>query len=316
MIVVRLDAASLARVRLAASPVTEAVMWLWLTATGGRHGVFGDPGAAARYTLRDPDVALLARVLAASSTYIPDLLTPKPVAGSAKHALRWQLETIRETPRQAALTQLAGYPDAGDEVRHAAERGTFAARAANGLRTFWRHTLADGWPGLHGRIQADLAIRSRLMVEHGIGAVLGSIHPSVVWTGLDLHVHKDFDDEMHFTEDELVLVPSVLAWPKVLAQLCDPARAVLCYPAHGVGVSAAGPNPGALARLLGNTRAALLRDLDVPRSTTDLSKRHQLAPATVSYHLRVLHSSGLVTRLRDRRTVLYRRTEQGDALHD
>jgi DNA-binding transcriptional ArsR family regulator len=39
-----------------------------------------------------------------------------------------------------------------------------------------------------------------------------------------------------------------------------------------------------------------------------------LAPATVSYHLSVLHGSGLVAKSRDSRSVLYRRTEVGDRM--
>lgn len=67
-----------ARLRLAPSPVAETLDWLRLTARGERHRELGDPGPAARFALRDRDVALLGRVVAASSRYTPDLLTPGP----------------------------------------------------------------------------------------------------------------------------------------------------------------------------------------------------------------------------------------------
>jgi hypothetical protein len=54
VIQVELDAATVARVRVAASPLFEAVSWLAAVATGTRHPVFGDPGAAARFALREP----------------------------------------------------------------------------------------------------------------------------------------------------------------------------------------------------------------------------------------------------------------------
>ncbi|MGH3739678.1 MAG: ArsR/SmtB family transcription factor [Micromonosporaceae bacterium] len=51
--------------------------------------------------------------------------------------------------------------------------------------------------------------------------------------------------------------------------------------------------------MYGDTRARLLADLDGPRSTAELSTRHDVAPSTVSYHLRVLHQAGLITRHRE-----------------
>ncbi|MFL6141027.1 MAG: DUF5937 family protein [Labedaea sp.] len=319
MIRAHLDAASLARIRLSASPASEAVSWLRLTANGQKHAVFGDPGPAARFALRDPDVALLAKTLPPGARYVPDLLTPKPLAGSAEQTWTGQVDAIRETPRETVLDQLDECAAVGQTVdravRDAAERGTFARRAASGLATFWRYAVADAWPVLHGRMQADLVNRTATMAAHGVGALLGSLHPTVSWTGQAIEVDKPFEEELHYAGTELVLAPSVLGWPKVLVQLCDPAEAVLAYPALGVGAEPGATVADGLSRLLGATRASLLRDLDVPRSTGDLSTRHQLAPATVSYHLKVLHGSGLVTRTRDRRTVLYRRTEQGDALH-
>jgi DNA-binding transcriptional ArsR family regulator len=312
VIVVHLDARSLARVRLAVSPASEAIAWLRLTATGRSHAVLGDPGPAARFALRDPDVALLAGVLAIRDDYMPDLLTPKPAPGAALAA---QLETIAQTGPAVVNEQLAHFPGIAANVRDAITLGTFANRAAGGLAKFWRHAIADSWPQLHDRMQADLAIRAKTMLTHGIGGLLGSLHSSVAWTGNSLRVSQSFHEELSYNDNEIVLSPSVLAWPRVLTQLCDPQSALLCYPASGVGTNATADQVGRLGDLVGRTRATLLRDLDIPRSTTDLSSRHQLAPATVSYHLQVLHNSGLVTRTRDRRTVLYRRTDQGDALH-
>jgi DNA-binding transcriptional ArsR family regulator len=312
---VHLDAASLARVRLATSPAAETVIWLRRTATGTPHPVFGDPGPAARFALRDPDVALVADILTSSPKYMPDLLTPKPRPGRGGEVWRDQLDLIRDTTTEAVLTQLAECAAVSDEVRTEAEHGRFARRAARGLSLFWRHAVADAWPELNDRMQADLAIRARTVLTYGIGALLGSLHPLVTWTGTDLEVHKPWDVSVAYEGAELVLAPSILSWPNLLVQVCDPSEASIFYPARAVGVEGAGEEGGGLARLLGNTRATLLRDLGVARSTSDLSERHQLSPATVSYHLRVLHGSGLVSRLRERRKVLYRRTEQGDALH-
>jgi DNA-binding transcriptional ArsR family regulator len=309
VITAHLNAASMARVRLAVSPACEAVTWLRMTAFGNRHPVFGDPGPAARFALRDPDVALLATVLSANDRYMPDLLTPKPVAGPANRVWDRQLEMTRETSPEAVVAQLELCPDVVSR-----DAGAFARRAANGLNVFWRHAIADSWPGLQERLRADLTVRAETMATHGIGALFDTLSPKVSWTGSGLTVYNVADFEVRLAGAELVLAPTVLAWPEVWSQLTDPADAMLSYPALGVGSNAPTAGDGTLGRLVGNTRATLLRDLTVPRSTTELSVRHQLAPATVSYHLRVLHGSGLVTRSRDRRTVLYRRTEQGDAL--
>ena len=65
---------------------------------------------------------------------------------------------------------------------------------------------------------------------------------------------------------------------------------------------------GALARLLGGTRATILASLDAPTSTTDLAARLGLSPAGVSRHLVVLRDAGLLTATRHGHEVRYGRT--------
>ena len=310
MIRANLDADTLARVRLALSPAAEAAAWLGLTAARGQHPVFGDPGAAARAALSDPDAALVAAVLppAGVRSYTPDLLTPKPIAG-----LDDQLDRIAATPPDMVAAQLA---DTGRvfpaSVRDAVDRGTFAPRAASGLRTFWAAAVADGWAALRATMEADLATRARTMATRGVGAMLDSLHESVSWADGALNIRSAWQEEFTLSRVEIVCVPAVLAWPRLSIQLCDPADAVLGYPAAGIGARATGPR--SIDKLVGPTRAALLRDLDVPRSTAGLASRHPLAAATVSYHLKVLQRSGLVVAHRSGQFVLYQRTESGHAI--
>jgi DNA-binding transcriptional ArsR family regulator len=44
------------------------------------------------------------------------------------------------------------------------------------------------------------------------------------------------------------------------------------------------------------------------------NRRLKVTPSAVSQHLKVLYATGLVTRARDRRQVMYRRSQLGDAL--
>jgi len=313
-----LDADCLARVRLAASPVAEATAWLGLTARRGRHPVFGDPGAAARSALADPCAALVAAILPPPGrpAYTPDLITPKPgTARDVAGLLGEQLDRIAATPRDEVAQQIewsgVRLPPA---ARAAVERGTFAANAANGLRRFWAAALADGWAELRAIMEADLAGRASTMAGHGVGAMLGSLHPSVAWHAGTLSIDGTWSEEFTLSGVEIVCVPAVLAWPKLSVQFCDPRDAVLGYPAIGVGARAGGRVTRPVDRLLGPSRAALLGDLAVPRSTAGLSTRHRLAPGTVSYHLKVLQRAGLVRSRRDGKFVLYQRTESGCAL--
>jgi DNA-binding transcriptional ArsR family regulator len=88
---------------------------------------------------------------------------------------------------------------------------------------------------------------------------------------------------------------------------------VFSYPADAIGQRRP-PVPTSLADLIGPSRAALLGDLAVARTTAELSDRHGLTSATVSHHLGVLLRAGMLVRRRHGRVVLYRRSARGDGL--
>ncbi len=325
MILVDVDSASLARVRLTPSPAYELVGWLMLAAQGRRHPVFGDPGPAARTALRDPRTALIAAILpSAGRGYIPDLLTPQPPAGRRARLLEAQLDAVAATSPDVVGRQLAwcaAERALPGEVRAAARTGTFATRVAQGMRVFWQATLADGWAALQGTLDADIRARSHRLAEFGVGDVLATLHPDLRWAGGRLEVHKPYQERLALRDDELVLAPSALRWPALGVQICAPGNAVLCYPADGLGSDRARPGASAghrrrraVSALLGITRGALLCDLAEARSTGDLSARHGLAPATVSHHLGILLRAGLVHRTRDGRVVRYQRSASGDVV--
>ena len=80
-----------------------------------------------------------------------------------------------------------------------------------------------------------------------------------------------------------------------------------------MGAEAAGLDER-LDLLLGHGRAAVLRALERPATTTELARRLRYAPSTVSAHLDVLARAGLVDRHRVRRSVFYGLNETGTSL--
>jgi DNA-binding transcriptional ArsR family regulator len=318
VIVVELDGPTLGRTRIALSPLADALCWLRLAAAGRRDGVFGDPGAAARSVLSHRDVALVAALLPAGGVgYTPDFLTPKPVG--VGDALARQLHDVAATCDEALHEQILVHRFGGTtpttSVRTALGDGTLAARAANGLAVYWREVVAEPWRKFHPVLQADVARRSVTAGRDGVGAMLASLDPKIGFSGTTLRVEVGSWAERHrFVDADLVVAPTLFGWPRVSSQLCQPDQAVLGYPASGIGTSTPPSRSASLAALLGETRSALLGDLGLPRSTHELSERHRLSAATISYHLGILHGSGLLTRTRDRHHVLYQRTRRGDLL--
>ncbi|WP_262403693.1 ArsR/SmtB family transcription factor [Actinomadura sp. CNU-125] len=91
----------------------------------------------------------------------------------------------------------------------------------------------------------------------------------------------------------------------------------LMYRARGVAALWESREPrdaDAVGKLVGRTRADLLRLLAEPATTTWLSARLRMSLGGVGDHLAVLREAGLVTRERRGRSVLYRRTALGDDL--
>lgn len=157
--------------------------------------------------------------------------------------------------------------------------------------------------------------RSRQLAVGGARELFADLHPNVRWLGDRLVVTRSWEYSASLG-DGLVLVPTSFSWPDVTVMV-EPYRPMLIYPATGVGTlwtSGPPPAPGALAALLGRTRAQILTALADPATTSVLARRMSLTPGAVSQHLTVLADAGLVTRRRLGREVVYRRTPVGDSL--
>ena len=70
----------------------------------------------------------------------------------------------------------------------------------------------------------------------------------------------------------------------------------------------------ALVGTLGRVRAQLLTVLDEPASSTELGVRFGVTTSAAGQHLRALRAAGLVSSTRYGRSVLYLRSELGNAL--
>lgn len=320
MFTLRVDAETVARTRFSPSLAAESLAWLKLAADAARHPVFGDPGPLARAALAHPDVALLLDLLPRpGEVYTPDLLTPQPgTATRHRDLLDEQIARIEATTQDDVETQVLAHtrvhwsrplPVA---ARRSVEAGTMPRRLANGLARFWREALAEDWAGLQAVLDREITDRATTIARRGVGGVLETLHPAIGWAGDAITLAKPFDGEADVGGWELVLAPGVLSWPGTSVQIDVPGQVVLCYPAQGIGAD--GPRPGGIAPVVGTARAALLADLETPRSTAELAARTGYAPATVSYHLGALHRAGLVSKARDGRFVLYQRTAQAVVL--
>jgi DNA-binding transcriptional ArsR family regulator len=205
---------------------------------------------------------------------------------------------------RAALRGLRGDP--------AGARGVLADL----LAACWERLLAPVWPQLRDVLEGDLVERSRRLAAGGMERLLADLHPDVAWRDGRIEVDKPVNERRALDGAGLVLMPTAFGGFGPVVLLDPPWQPTLAYPARGTAALWLPPrrDDGALAALVGRTRATLLAALAEPATTTRLAARHRLAPATVSEHLRVLHATGLVTAHRAGREVRYTLSPIGHAL--
>lgn len=328
MIELTVDATGLARSRFAVSPLHEAVATLlpW----GLQPAPDADPWVArARRVLRRARLPLLSELALDGGGYVPDFLSPHPCGPSP--SVEEELERVRRTPPERVLDELEalreGRPHTGlagaelpPGVQRAMARGGahVARQMADEMRRYWELAFAPHWESAKAVLNAEVDRCAGILARHGAARLFNSLHPGIRWADGTLHVESRF--RIALPVPLVVIVPSLVApWPGVAV---DPTHdggrpPMLVCPVRDRAIAntitPAAPSPET-ARLLGHTRAGLLAALAQPTSTTQLAARHFLSPATVSYHLGVLHQAGLVTRTRSGRSVLYRRTSEGSRL--
>jgi DNA-binding transcriptional ArsR family regulator len=325
MIELELSVEDLGRIRFALSPLCETVTSLRTLSTNLANGWHSPWLRQVRPRLEALDLTLLTTVVRPVG-YLPDFLLPPPVR--RRPSIQTELAAITATPPPLVareLHHLAEHPltqrGIGREGQALLRR--LAADPAHGrdwivaeLRRYWQVALAPYWESIRALLTADLDDRLNQLAEGGLKALFSTLHPHVTFHGDTLRIVKYYRGRARLNRRGLVLVPSVFAWPDVIVRTADP-EPILTYPARGLGrlwEPRGGVPVSPLAEVLGRSRAAILAQLALPMSTTQLAAALELTPPTVSTHLHALQAAGIVRSIRDGRTVVYRRTRLGEQL--
>lgn len=312
----------LADTRFALSPVQEALFSLW---------VLRDPGLLALHlpwrrsvvdALGSLDTGLLLS-LVGDTLALPDFLTPRPTTFAA--SFEEQLEVVRATPPELVRRDLIATHDGhGLPAALAAARSPDDARVrelvdsiCGELKAYWDIAIAPLWPKMRLVLEGDTTYRARQLAVGGARLLFADLHPNVQWQDGVLRIDQMLGQhDVSASGRGLLLVPSIFAY-KPVPPLSPDESPSLAYPSRGVATLSAPTTRSdatALTALLGQPRAVLLRMLDEPLPTIEIARRLEVTPSAVSQHLQVLHATNLVTRARDGRYLLYRRSALGDQL--
>jgi DNA-binding transcriptional ArsR family regulator len=249
----------------------------------------------------------------------PSFLAPPPrsVAQTIDDDLAEVRATALEVARRDIAECLAQRPATDAPVLEVLHSRDVVARLADQLERAWEALLAADWLRLRAICERDVLYRSAELGRAGWAAAFAGL-PHFRWRNSGIEITR-FRASVRIALGGagLVLVPSVLVWPSIVALYEEPWPRSIIYPARGVSAlweESRDTDPEALADLVGRSRARLLRALADPASTTQLARALDLAPGAVGDHLAVLLRAGLLDRSRSGRSVVYRRTPLGDAL--
>ncbi|NUW31474.1 winged helix-turn-helix transcriptional regulator [Nonomuraea sp. SMC257] len=305
-----------ARIRFAFSPLWELVASLRTLRDPARQSVHLPWVKCVRPRLAELDMEELF-ALVPPDGYLVDFITPPPATPLPDFAS--EIEVVRRTPPARAAVEAACVVGSDPAVieRFRADPAAGVARVADALEAYWKACLEEFWPRVYALLERDVLRRSRLLTTGGARELFAGLDPAVSWTGERLVVERPCARSTEAIHgDGLLLVPSAFFWPAT-AIMSEPYQSMLVYPVSGVGTlweQAPPPAPGALAALIGRSRARILLALAEPATTSALADRMTISRGAVSQHLGVLSDSGLAVGLRVGKEVVYRRTPTGDAL--
>ena len=348
MLTINFTVEDLARTRLAISPLCEVVASIRLLKTPRAHRFHSRwaESTKARLGQAGVELGLLFDLVDPRVWYVADFLTPPPQ--SPLPDLMTDLAALRRVPGdqvRADLDVLAyarrhpigSLDDAAiprrlrrarpGELPSAAVKDLYddpvagVDRLASELTAYWEFAIAPYWGRIRALLEGDVLYRGRRFAQAGPAGLFDDLAESVRWRDGALHIrHRRFKGVRQLAGEGLLLTPSAFVWPTVYSSTIPPWQPTLTYPARGIGTlweadrAGAGAEGGGVVGVLGRSRAAILRELDGPRSTTELAELVGLTAGGVSQHLGVLRAGGLLTAHRVGRVVLYARTGVAETL--
>ncbi len=305
MIRLSLDEMTLRGIRVAVSPLWESLSGLALLARYRGEVPFPYTNWArhARAALPEPvRTELLDLTRALHPAWLPSFSVPVPTTPG--------LEITAELDALSAQ----GSADDGRLDR-------FVALA----REYWQAALAPYWPSMRNVLEEEILFRGHRLATEGADAMLADLGGRVRWERPVLYAPYQIDLDRRLDNAQLFIVPVLFA--RGMRILSSPQTNVVAmsYQARGAAVLAeqstvtpagdAAPDGGdRLAILVGRGRAAVMRALVAPTTTTAVASAVGLAPSTVSQHLSALSSAGVVRRTRAGYRVLYELDHVGVAL--
>ena len=252
--------------------------------------------------------------------WFPAFVQPQP----QRQPRTWSVELagIEATTVEQVRSDVNALGDAGPPPPFAQEVRADPAAALRlivaALDAWWERGIRPVWDRMAEVLDADIEHRRHTLHSHGPRMLFSSIDRRLRWDGATLHLPSESGVTATHPTSALTLLPSVFLDHRPMASTDSPVRRMLFYPARNVATmwSSSAPPPRRIARLLGTSRATILRLTTQPRTTTELARLTHLGQPTVSFHLGVLRDAGLVGSQRVGRDVLYRASPLGRRLLD
>jgi DNA-binding transcriptional ArsR family regulator len=312
MIELRMAPGDFAQLRFAYSPLSEAINSLYMLHTGRVNTLHRRWAETARERLRDLDTTLLRAIVPPARAVI----TP-PLDLNGANTIESQLELLADWPPSLLRADLESLwrglpmPVAARQVMADGPAG--ARRVAAALGTYWNAAIAPHWDKIRAVLDADIAYRAQQVTLGGISALLKDLHPQLQFRQATIRIDKTGDRIYDLEGNGLLLIPCVFAGSCLMFDPGSLGMPTINYRPRGLGTVWDGYDTtrragDPLTALIGHSRTAILRNTELPITTTDLARELSLSGATISEHLSILKRCGMVTSWRSGSRVLYQRT--------